>query len=141
MTEPLDVFHAGKLSSDEFRFVTSLQIDTGVMTRGELYLVSDPAGDPKRQRVFVIVSHQELIDSRYSTVICAPVYSIGQELATQVAVGLDEGLKHESWIACDNLVSIRKSQLTRYVGSLSTAKMRKLNFSLAVALDLPIEVR
>jgi mRNA interferase MazF len=111
------------------------------MKRGELYLVSDPAGDPKRQRVFVVVSHQGLIDSRYSTLVCAPVYSNGEGLATQVAVGPEDGLKHESWIMCDNLVSIRKSQLTRYVGSLSAAKMRRLNNSLALALDLPIEVR
>ncbi len=111
------------------------------MKRGELYLVGDPAGDPKRQRVFVIVSHQGLIDSRYSTVVCAPIYSFGEGLGTQVAVGLEEGLKHESWIMCDNLASIRKSQLTRYVGTLPAAKIRKLNNSLAVALDLPIEVR
>ncbi len=110
------------------------------MKRGELYLVRDPAGDPKRQRVFVVVSHQGLIDSRYSTVICAPVYSQGEGLGTQIAVGPDEGLKHESWIMCDNLASLRKSQLTRYVGSLSMAKIRKLNHSLAVALDLPLEV-
>lgn len=111
------------------------------MKRGELYLVTDPAGDPKRQRVFLIVSHQGLIDSRYSTVVCAPVYSNGEGLGTQVAVGPEDGLKHESWIMCDNLVSIRKSQLTRYVGSLSAEKMRKLNNSLAVALDLPIEAK
>jgi mRNA interferase MazF len=112
-----------------------------VMKRGELYLVTDPAGDPKRQRVFVVVSHQGLIDSRYSTVVCAPVYSRGEGLGTQLAVGLQEGLKHESWIMCDNLVSIRKAQLTRFVGSLSVAKMHKLNNCLAVALDLPIEVQ
>jgi mRNA interferase MazF len=111
------------------------------MKRGEIYLVTDPAGDPKRQRAFVVVSHQGLIDSRYSTVVCAPVYSSGEGLGTQVAVGPDEGLKHESWIMCDNLASIRKSQLTRYVGSLSTTKMRRLNSSLAVALDLPIETK
>jgi mRNA interferase MazF len=111
------------------------------MKRGELYLVTDPAGDPKRQRVFVVVSHQGLIDSRFSTVVCAPVYTSGEGLGTQVAIGPDEGLKHESWIMCDNLASIRKSQLTRYVGSLSAAKMRRLNNSLAVALDLPIEVQ
>jgi mRNA interferase MazF len=110
------------------------------MKRGELYLVSDPAGDPKRQRVYVVVSHQGLIDSRFSTLVCAPVYSIGAGLATQVAIGTEEGLKHESWIMCDNLVSIPKSQLTRYVGSLPAAKVRKLNSSLALALDLPTEV-
>jgi mRNA interferase MazF len=111
------------------------------MKRGELYLVADPAGDPKRQRAFVVVSHQGLIDSRYSTLVCAPVYTSGEGLGTQVAVGPDEGLKHECWVMCDNLVSIRKSQLTRYVGSLSAAKMRKLANALAVALDLPIQVQ
>jgi mRNA interferase MazF len=110
------------------------------MKRGELYLVTDPAGDPKKQRVFVIVSHQGLVDSRYSTVVCAPVFTSGEGLVTQVTVGPDEGLKHQSWIACDNLASIRKSQLTRFVGSLSAVKIRGLNFALAMALDLPIEV-
>ena len=43
------------------------------MKRGELYRVAKPlARDPKRFRVFVIVSRQALIESRYSTVICAP---------------------------------------------------------------------
>jgi mRNA interferase MazF len=109
------------------------------MKRGELYLVTDPAGDPKRQRVFAIVSHQGLIDSRYSTVICAPIYSNGEGLATQVAVGPDQGLKHESWITCDNLASIPKARLTRFVGALPRAKIRQLNNSLIVALDLPVE--
>ncbi len=110
-----------------------------VMTRGEMYLVSDPAGDPRRQRVFVIVSHQGLIDSSFSTVICAPVYTHGAGLQTQVSVGIDEGLKHPSWIMCDNLVSIAKVQLTRYVGTVSPDKLHQLNRSLAFALDLPLE--
>jgi mRNA interferase MazF len=109
------------------------------MKRGELYLVSDPASDPKRQRAFVVVSHQGLIDSRYSTVVCAPVYSNGEGLGTQVLVGPNDGLKHESWILCDNLASIPKSQLHNYVGSLSIDKMKKLNNALAIALDLPLE--
>ncbi len=69
------------------------------MRRGELYRVAHPsAQDPKRSRVFVIVSRQVLIDSRFSTVICAPVYSAHAGLSTQVLVGEDEGLKHESSI-------------------------------------------
>jgi mRNA interferase MazF len=111
------------------------------MKRGEIFLVSDPAGDSKRQRAFVVVSHQGLIDSRYSTVVCAPVYTNGEGLGTRVSIGLDHGLKHESWIHCDSLASIPKSQLTYYVGSLSATKMKSLNNALAVALDLPIEVQ
>jgi mRNA interferase MazF len=107
------------------------------MRRGDLYRAFRPESDPKRFRVYVVVSRQVLIDSRFSTVICAPVYSRGEGLATQVAVGTDEGLKHPSWITCDDLMSVRKSDLTQYIGSLSRAKMAVLNVALALALDLP----
>lgn len=106
------------------------------MTRGELYRVYKPGGDPKQYRTFVIVSRQALIDSRFSTVVCAPAFTSGGGLSTQVAVGTEEGLKHESWIMCDNLVSLRKSDLTQYVGSLSASKLTELNRALRIALDL-----
>jgi mRNA interferase MazF len=106
------------------------------MKRGELYRVHKPGGDPKQFRVFVVVSRQALADSRFSTVICAPVFSNGQGLATQVAVGPEEGLTRSSWIMCDNLVSLRKSDLTNYVGSLVGAKVAELNQALRTALDL-----
>jgi len=104
--------------------------------RGELYRVRRPAGDPKQYRAFVVVSRQALIDSRFSTVICVPVFTNGQGLSTQVEVGTDEGLKHPTWIMCDNLASLRKEDLTHYIGSLSKAKLRELNHALKEALDL-----
>ena len=106
------------------------------MRRGELYRVHKPAGDPKEFRVFVIVSRQALIDSRFSTVICAPVFSHGEGLATQVAIGPEEGLKHPSWIMCDNLVSIRKTELTDFLSSLSREKLAELNRALRMALEM-----
>ena len=107
-----------------------------IVKRGELYRVHYPAGDPKKHRIFVVVSRQILIDSRFSTVVCAPVFSTGEGLSTQVLVGPDQGLKHPSWIKCDNLASIRKGALTQYLGSLSAAKIRELNRALKMALDL-----
>jgi mRNA interferase MazF len=106
------------------------------LRRGELYRVRRPGGDAKRQRAFAIVSRQVLIDSRFSTVICAPIYTRGEGLASQVAVGPAEGLKQKSWIMCDNLVSLRKADLTDYVGSLSPVKVAEMNRALRVALDL-----
>jgi len=82
------------------------------------------------------VSRPVLIDSSFSTVICAPVFSNGEGLSTQVAIGPDEGMKHSSWIMCDNLVSVRKSELTDYVGLLSSSKLTELNEALKKALDL-----
>ncbi len=106
------------------------------MKRGDLYRVHKPHGDPKSYRVFVIVSRQVLIESRFSTVICAPVFSTGEGLSTQVAVGPAEGLKHSSWVMCDNLVSLRKADLTQYIGSLPRTKIAELNVALKMALDL-----
>jgi mRNA interferase MazF len=106
------------------------------MRRGELYRVFKPGGDPKQYRVFAIVSRQAVIDSRFSTVVCAPVFTNGAGLSTQVGVGPDEGLKHRSWIMCDNLVSMRKSELTNYVGVLPKSKLVELGDALKMALDI-----
>ncbi len=107
------------------------------MQRGELYLVKKPGTrDPGKQRVFVVVSRQILIDSSFSTAICAPVYSRHDGLSTQVPIGVAEGLKHESSIHCDELVSLPKAMLTRYVGRLSSAKNEEMNLALAEALEL-----
>jgi mRNA interferase MazF len=91
---------------------------------------------PRRQRAFVVVSRQLLLDSSFSTVVCAPVYSRRDGLHTQVDVGIDEGLKHESSVHCDELMSLSKTSLTHYVGSLSPAKVAQLDRALAVALEL-----
>lgn len=108
------------------------------MKRGELYRVPHPsARDPKRARVFVVVSRQILLNSRFSTVICAPIYSQHDALSTQVPVGVSEGLKHESSIHCDELVSLPKTVLTQYIGTLSPSKIDALNAALRIALDLP----
>lgn len=107
------------------------------MRRGEVYLVNNPSTrDPKRARPFVVVSRQALIGTRFSSVICAPVYSAHDGLTTQIAVGPDEGLKHDSSIHCDELVSLPKHMLTTYLGMLSPAKIEILNQALKTALDL-----
>lgn len=107
------------------------------MRRGDLCRVRKPTSrDPKRHRVFLVVSRQVLIDSRFSTVICAPVYSSSAGLSTQVPVGVDEGLKHDSSIHCDELVSLPKSMLTDFVGSLDSERMQRVDLALAIALEL-----
>jgi mRNA interferase MazF len=79
---------------------------------------------------------QPLIDSAYSTVICAPVFTHSHGLPTQVVVSAAEGLKHESAIQCDGLMSLEKSKLTDYVGELTTAKLRELDTALLIALGI-----
>lgn len=107
------------------------------MKRGELYRVYHPSPrDPKKSRVFVLVSRQVLIDSRFSTVICAPVYTVHDGLSTQLQVGIEEGLKHDSSVHCDELVSLPKAALSNFVGNLNPQKLEALNVALRVALDI-----
>ena len=107
------------------------------MNRGDLYRVAHPtARDPKRSRVFVVVSRNILIASQFSTVICAPIYSKYHGFSTQVQLDIDDGLKHSSSIHCDELVSLPKSMLTDYIAELSITKLAELNDALKVALNI-----
>lgn len=109
------------------------------MNRGDLYRVKRPRTpdeDPRAYRVYVVVSRQVLIDSSYSTVVCAPIYSRYDGLSAQVRVGVDEGLKHDSSIHCDNLVSLPKAALTNYIGRLGAERARELAAALRTALGL-----
>jgi mRNA interferase MazF len=108
--------------------------------RGDLYLVRKPGvDDPKAARVFAVVSRQASIDSRFMTAVCVPVYSARHGLASQVTVGIDEGLKHESALHCDELVSLSKVRLTAFVGTLSASKLRELDRALVAALGIDVE--
>jgi len=69
----------------------------------------------------ILSSHHEFVKRLFATYL----------------VGVDEGLKHESSIHCDELVSLPKSVLTNFVGTLSSQKIHALNKALALALDLP----
>lgn len=107
------------------------------MKCGDLYLVLRPGGgDPRRRRVFLVVSRQALIDSKFASVVCAPVYSARYGLSTEVPVGTEEGHRHDSSVHCDALVSLPKAALTRFVGTLRDATVAELDRALIVALNI-----
>jgi len=107
------------------------------MKRGDFYRVyRGNKYDPKDHRVFMVVSRQAVIESTFSSVICAPVYSKYDDITTQVEVGVEEGLKHDSAIYCDELISFPKSILTDYVGTLPDDKIELVNTALRIALAI-----
>ena len=69
--------------------------------------------------------------------MCVPVYTAYDGLATQVPIGIAEGLAHESSLHCDEIVSLLKRVLTDFVGMLPPGKIAALNRALRIALDLP----
>src|SRR5579863_8516564 len=107
------------------------------LRRGEIYRVRQPQhGDPKKSRCFVVVSRQDLLDSNVNRVLCAPINTSGVGLSTEVQVGVDEGLKHDSVINCDQIIRLEKSMLTDYIGALSSGKLKQLHNALVVAFDI-----
>ena len=107
------------------------------MRRGDLFRVCRGVqNDPKDHRVYLVLSRQDVINSSFSTVICAPIYSKYRDIITQVEVGVDEGLKHDSAIYCDELVSIPKSKLTDYISTLPAEKMEVVNAALRIAVAI-----
>ena len=107
------------------------------MKRGELYRIEKPTKrDPKRFRVYVGISREDLIHTVFPTLICAPVHSVYKGLDTEVEIGVGEGLKHDSNIRCDELISVEKSKLTNFIGALSPEKIEELNQALRIALEI-----
>jgi mRNA interferase MazF len=67
--------------------------------RGDIYRVyKATAYNSKKYRLFVVVSRRILVDSKFSTVICAPVYTRYDGLSTQIKIGIEQGVKHFSSI-------------------------------------------
>jgi mRNA interferase MazF len=98
--------------------------------RGDLFRVTQPGSlDPRPSRVFVIVSRDRFIESRYSSVVCVPVYSARSGNQTELLLDESDGLKRPSAARCDELTSVARSRLTQQVGSLSAAKLRELRES------------
>jgi mRNA interferase MazF len=107
------------------------------MTRGDIYRVKKPGGgDPKKFRLFVVVARQAVIESKFSTVVCAPIYTNHDGLTTQVALSTADGVIKDCSIHCDELTSMPKALLTHFVASLRPAKITELNDALLIALAI-----
>jgi mRNA interferase MazF len=84
----------------------------------------------------LVVSRQRFIDSSYSKVVCVPVYSTYGGLESEVKVGPELGLKHDSSLRADEVLSVGKSQFRQHVGTASPETMRAVGRALAIALDI-----
>jgi mRNA-degrading endonuclease toxin of MazEF toxin-antitoxin module len=106
--------------------------------RGEVYRSRDRMPERgAKPGFYVLVSRQFILDNdNVSTTICAPVYREILGLATEVAIGKEEGVPRSSAIRCDFLMLMFKQRLTTLAGRLSLAKIRELDRALARALDL-----
>jgi len=87
---------------------------------------------PDERRPVLVLTRQHVIEL-LNWVMVAPVTSTIHGLPSEVLVGIDEGLKAASAINLDNVQSVEKSRLRRYVGSLDRTQMQAVCRALAIA--------
>ena len=87
---------------------------------------------PDKRRPVLILTRQEVLPLLHTAMV-APVTSMIRGLPSEVAVGVDEGLKHPSAVNLDHIQTVEQRLLHDFVGSLSETKMRAVCRALARA--------
>ena len=99
--------------------------------RGEIWYYRFKPPD-KRRPVLVLTRQQVLPLLR--TAMVAPITSAIRGVPSEVIVGVDEGLKHDSAINLDHVQTVEQRLLHRYVGTLNDAQMRRVCRALVLAV-------
>lgn len=101
------------------------------MNRGDIYEADLPGG----RRPVVILTRDWAIPL-LANVTLATITSRNRGLATEVPVGREHGLDHDSVVNCDNLFTAPKRLLDRRRGELDPESLHQLRTALTLALDL-----
>jgi len=84
----------------------------------------------------VLVLTRDVVRPHLTRVTVAPITTTIRGLSTEVPVGADNGLDHDSVVSCDNVLTVPVSALGRHVGSLLPAQEPKLAEAIRAAFDL-----
>jgi mRNA interferase MazF len=88
-----------------------------------------------KQRPALILT-RELVRPHRTMVTIAPITSTIRGLSTEVPVGRDNGLGHDSVVSCDNITTVPVSALGPVIGYLLPAQETALAEAIRNAFDL-----
>lgn len=100
------------------------------LSRGDLWMMH--FSKPDKRRPVLVLSRPSLLGV-LQTVTVAAVTSSLRGVPTEVTLGLDEGLKHQSCVNLCNVFTVPQEQLRTYIGALSPGKMQSVCDALAIA--------
>jgi mRNA interferase MazF len=100
------------------------------LNRGEIWLFQFER--PDKRRPVLVLTRQEVIPL-LRTVMVAPITSTIRGAPSEVLVGVDQGLKHDSAVNLDHVQTVDKQRLRKYVGQLDRDKMSRVCRALAIA--------
>src|SRR5438876_5489139 len=86
----------------------------------------------------VVILTRDPLAGRLHAVIAAPITSTIRGLSTEVAVGMDDGVRHNSVANLDNVQLVARSRLSHRVGRATSATMASIRVALnrAVACEV-----
>ena len=100
------------------------------VTRGDIWMYD--FAKPDKSRPVLVISRQSVIPL-LRTVMVAPITSAIHGVPSEVLVGTEHGLKHESAVDLDHVQTVDRSQLSRFLGHLDDEVMDEVCRALAVA--------
>ena len=102
----------------------------GRVKRGEIWFFAFKS--PDKLRPVLVLTREEVIELLH-TVMVAPITSTIRGAPSEVLVGLEEGLKHDSAVNLDHVQTVEKARLQRRIGEVSTETMEAVCRALAIA--------
>jgi mRNA-degrading endonuclease toxin of MazEF toxin-antitoxin module len=106
--------------------------------RGEIFQTDRKLPERGNKPGYYVVVSRDFVaeNADISTVVCAPVYSVILGVSTEVVIGTSAGVSRASSIRCDFLSLMMKSDLRKYIGSLSSEEMDSLDVALGLAVGI-----
>ncbi len=101
-----------------------------VVTRGDIWMYA--FSNPDKTRPVLVLTRQEVI-GLLRTVMVAPITSTIRGAPSEVVLGIDEGLKHDSAVNLDHVQTVERRRLRRFVGHVSGERMNEVCDALAIA--------
>jgi len=102
--------------------------------RGDIWMYT--FAKPDKRRPVLVISRQSVIPL-LRTVMVAPVTSAIHGVPSEVRIGIEHGLKHDSAINLDHVQTIDKSRLETFVCRLGLNLMNDVCQALAAATGCP----
>lgn len=101
------------------------------MRQGEIWWGDQPDEKP---RPYIVLTRDEAIPVVHS-VLVAPLTRRQRNIATELRLDMRDGVPTESCANFDNIKTIRKSHLTRRVGTLDSGRWPEVCAAMRAAID------
>ena len=103
------------------------------MNRGDIWMVD--LGGKSGKRPVVIITRQNVLEF-LNKVSVAEITSKGKGYPTEVYIGQKANLLKSSFVQTDNIHTIPKHRLVKYVGTLDSNIMQEISQKIVLALGL-----